>query len=69
MCPLRFQKRHLPQKTRNCTFGNAKKHGLISQYGLFNLFFLLELKTPFPKSMFYQKLWIVTVLSNGPNII
>ena len=44
------RKHHLPLKTRNCAFGNAKKHGLISQFGLFNRFFSLELKNYFQKA-------------------
>jgi hypothetical protein len=60
------RKHHLPLKTRNCAFSNAEKHGLISQFGLFNRFFSLELRTLFPKSIFCQKSRILTVLPNRP---
>jgi hypothetical protein len=62
------KKRHLPKKKWNCAFGNAKKHGLIFQFSLFNRFFSLELRTPFSKSMFWQKSQNLTMLPNGPKL-
>ncbi len=64
--------RHLPPKMRNYVFGNAKKHGLISQFSLFNRFFSLELKTPFLKKHVLPKITdchrvakqILTIISN-----
>ena len=58
----------LPKKKWNCAFGNAKKHGLIFQFSLFNRFFSLELRTPFSKSMFWQKSQNLTMLPNGPKL-
>jgi hypothetical protein len=54
-------------KKRNCAFGNAKKHGLISQFNLFNLFFSLELRLHFQKTYFDKTHGISLCCQTDPN--
>jgi hypothetical protein len=60
------KKRHLPPKSKLCSFGNVKNKGLTLRFGLFNHVFPMELKTPFPKGTFCQKSQFTTVLPNRP---